>query len=739
MRDFVLANLGREGRATIALVLAGDPSPRTRRIAALALLAAGVAAVSARYLLPGRLLFGSDLHGLYYPRAEILRGLLDAGSSLLGLWNPNQLGGAPLTGDLLDTPLYPPNLLWLVVPVPWAYELILTFHLALATAGTYRLGRALGFRRSAAVAGALAYGLSFGVLGRLAVGHAGHLAALAWTPVLLALLVRTSTRPTLVHAGVLALAGSLLLLSGHPQFVYHALLACLAFSVLILVRQARAKGPWQRTLACHLAAGVCALGLAAVHILPAAEIRPQATRSVSPDEQVHAELFSHGSLRPSDGLRLLVPAYPWTPDKAEAFRRGFWHERALYVGISSLVFAALALSRRGGPWTLFLAVLTGLFLLDAMGERSPVHGLAAAVLPFYGDFRMPGRSAWVAVLGLALLAAKGWDGLARGELTPRVLRTSAAAAGVGALLGAAGLFLYGVRAEIVPFVGLVAATAAVLGLAAAGRLRAALGVGLLLLLADLGFWPRYVIHAAPSGLYEERPWYLPHLGPDPGRYRVLDMDDYGMGPAARGVRLMRGYGYPIPRLTAEHYATAWTPPPPSNAAQLEVGRRVTRPEVLDALNVGWIVTTGEPPETGLELVASDGGRRLYRRSSAWPSARTDAGQDLVVRRTGGRLLIEGRLERPARVLIAESWMPGWTARLGGGAAAVVPSGKGGMAVEAGAGPLSLELRYAPAAARTGAWISAAFLAALVAAVGVGLWKRKGPPGGSPPDGPGNGG
>jgi len=88
-----------------------------------------------------------------------------------------------------------------------------------------------------------------------------------------------------------------------------------------------------------------------------------------------------------------------------------------------------------------------------------------------------------------------------------------------------------------------------------------------------------------------------------------------------------------------------------------------------------------------------------------------------------------KTQRPGLLVIAESWYPGWKARVNGREATVYRVNHGLMGVKVGTGKQRVAMTFAPASL---AWGTALSLAALLAILILGLWapffRKLSPPG-----------
>ncbi len=114
----------------------------------------------------------------------------------------------------------------------------------------------------AAIAPALAYGLSTYFVIIIAVGHIGKMVALAYAPLLVGGVWYTFRRNIWLGAALSALFGALLIASNHPQIVYYFLFIIAALWINELVRAVRKKlvPRWAKATGMLVVAGVLAVG-----------------------------------------------------------------------------------------------------------------------------------------------------------------------------------------------------------------------------------------------------------------------------------------------------------------------------------------------------------------------------------------------------------------------------------------------------------------------------------------------
>ena len=319
----------------------------------------------------------SDLYCQMIPWRKAVRWSLAHGE--WPLWNPFILSGDILAQSAQSAPYNPFLLLALLLPVP----LGLTFSAAithfLAALGAFLFARELGCRESASLIAAAGWtcaaSIVFFILWPL---------GFAWTLLPLVLLgVRRASLP------ILTSAFTLLLLSGHPETALHVVFVAGAYALVLRGRRVIVNGT---------IAGLVALALSAIFILPILEAAPQTMEYVT-----------------RTGTFADTPRGVPIQDAAGKIAA----ELLRTVGPIVLALALYGVwrARRAESW--FFAGVA-LFGLLAHAEWKPV-ARALQALPLF-DAALNERFAFAAAFALAVLAAMGVEALpAKVRWAPYVL------------------------------------------------------------------------------------------------------------------------------------------------------------------------------------------------------------------------------------------------------------------------------------------------------------------------------
>jgi hypothetical protein len=436
------------------------------------------------------------------------------------LWNPYIFGGTPLLAAIQGGVFYPPNALLLLKPL-WlwfGYSILLQYSLCGVFGFLYL--RQLDLSPAAAVTGALVYAFAGFTMGHL--GHVGMLRTIPWLPLVLWGFEGWRREGSARHLAAGALAVGLMVVAGHPQVPFYALVVASTYALYFAV--VGEPGERRRALVGLLLALAAGAAVGGVQLVPTAEaLREDYVR----DGGGTYEYFTLYSFPPSHLPALLFPRLMRVP----------LIEMSGYVGIAPLVLAVVGALGARGPQDRHRRYYVGLAvasLLLVLGRYNPIYPLLYR-LPLYNSFRIPSRNWFEFTIAAAVLAALGIDFLRNNlERAGRVLRWTLAGVGLTAVVIAVAAVARGGLggAAVWPRVPFLAATLLLLGWVAA-RPRASRHPGVavalpVLVAADLFSFGSSLYRQYEPSVYTRPPEALQFLQRQDGPFRILTIDAHKM-------------------------------------------------------------------------------------------------------------------------------------------------------------------------------------------------------------------
>jgi hypothetical protein len=363
--------------------------------------------------------------GLFsYPVAAFQRQCFWRGE--LPLWNPYNYCGLPFLAQWNTMALYPPALIYLLLPLTWSLPFFCLLHLFWGGLGMFFLARhwtqhSLG----SALAGVI---FAFNGLSQNFLMWPSHIATFAWVPWVLWLVpvaCQTGGR-NLVWA---ALAAALQMLGGAPETIlltWLFLLLLVAGDSLNYLRfadrlQAMLRLPFRSSVdrpesvdcapilrctpgAVWLRFAVLVLLVAlvsAAQLLPFLQLLAHSQRETGSGA-------SGWSMPLSGWANFLVPLFQTSPTPQGVFMQsGQYWTSSYYAGIGTVLLAIVAL-RHAGHWRVWvLAGSSAVCLMLAFGENSPLYPALRSCLPALGFMRYPVKFVLLVLALAPLLAASG--------------------------------------------------------------------------------------------------------------------------------------------------------------------------------------------------------------------------------------------------------------------------------------------------------------------------------------------
>ncbi len=337
----------------------------------------------------------------FYPWQRLAAETYHAGQ--LPLWNPLVGSGAPLAANLQAGAFYPLNFLYLLLPTEYAMGYTALLHVILTGLFMYAYLRTTKLSPLAALLGALAFQLNGFLIARTS-----FLSITATVPWLAAWLWRAeklhSDQPSAISNVLwLALAVGLGVLAGHAQTaVYGLILVALYFAWRTISNRTSL-----RPLILFAVAILLGLGLAALQLLPAAELTRESQRAGGLD---YTKIMTH-SFWPWRLLTVLSPDFFGNPAQNNFWGYDNYWENAAYIGLIPLLLALYTIWNRlrhrlsQGPIG-FLTTTAIVSLMLAFGWFTPIYPFLYNTVPGFNLFQGPAR--WLVVTVMALCALAGF-------------------------------------------------------------------------------------------------------------------------------------------------------------------------------------------------------------------------------------------------------------------------------------------------------------------------------------------
>jgi len=347
-----------------------------------------------------RIVGGADLTNLFRHWCQFAVTSLRQGR--LPLWNPHLFSGTPFFANPQPALFYPPTWLALLMPINRALSLIIVLHVWLAGLGMYGWMQSEGASRIGALFSGVVFAFSGYVVARIWAGHLGVVTTGSWLPLLLWIYRRIDRDEKWTIAAAGALPVGLAILAGHTASFLYVALALIAYSAFCAWRT------WRRTrlapavvrrlllLCVMLLAG---LAVAAVQLLPTAQLLAHSTRQAGADYRFAARF----SWPPGYLLTLLVPNFFGEPTHTGYWGDGVYEEFIFYVGLLPLLLVVAGFRLRHRLKEFLLVVGLGSLLL-AFGQYGVLHRLSYRFLPLFRVTRAPARAGSLFTLAASALA-----------------------------------------------------------------------------------------------------------------------------------------------------------------------------------------------------------------------------------------------------------------------------------------------------------------------------------------------
>jgi hypothetical protein len=349
------------------------------------------------------------------------------------LWNDLSLLGLPQFLNFQSAVLSLPDLTSYLVPLRFAFLVVVAMKLLIAGTGAYALCRVLGLRPLASVLGGVVYMLSGAFSSWLTWPLSGVVAWLGWIAALAILSYRWKGKRSYVV--LLALAIAFCVYGGFPEAYFFVAAALISFFVALAVVTLAQRRRLSLSGVVRVAAGIVAGGVLSAPLwFPGLQVVKGS----------HRETLTGFAGVNAGTLGLLVaPGYYGLPIKGSAwfYSYGNYYETVVYVGVIALVLAGAAVLRWWRhPAVIALVVMVVVTLLISYQTKS-FHVLSDLLRHSRLDSVVFSRMRSVVGLPIGVLSALGLETLMRARGERRMLIAYWALSAIVATL--VGLLWYG--------------------------------------------------------------------------------------------------------------------------------------------------------------------------------------------------------------------------------------------------------------------------------------------------------
>lgn len=366
----------------------------------------------------GKIIYGGDINDAYYYWKNYLRVSFRSGT--IPFWNPYNFSGTPFLAHPDINFFYPPNWLFVILPLNWSFAWYFFIHLVIAGFTMYWF---LKKRTDAygALGGAICYALGGFFVGRIYSGHLEYVDAASWVPLAFGLSIDSVTSCKIKDIIKAITALSILIVCGNELFLLFTLELVSLYIVFLFIRhfkKAQKLSFITGKFVILMIIIVSSVLLSAFEFIPRYQFISNSLRS----QGIPYELARTGSL-PFSGLILFLNPLHWGLSFHDKYTySGPWpnlFEYQYYVGIVPvlILFAVLIspligkikkikyrMDITGDIW-FYTLIAIPFFLMISFGVNFPInlHEILWKYIPLYQGIRFPARHLFAVALSLSII------------------------------------------------------------------------------------------------------------------------------------------------------------------------------------------------------------------------------------------------------------------------------------------------------------------------------------------------
>jgi hypothetical protein len=307
-------------------------------------------------------------------------------------WDPYNNCGIPFLAQWNTMPLYPPALIYLLLPLTWSLSFFCLLHLWFGGFGMYWLARRwTGNNFAAAFAGTV---FAFNGMTLNLLMWPSHTATWSWMPWVV-LAVEGAWREGGRAIFIAAFCGTFQMLAGGPEIIFFTWLL-----LLVLWLHQFAKNEFPRTSFWRFPAiVVLVMVMSAVQLFPFLDLVANSQRQAG-----YADL--RWSMPGHGWANYLVPmAFGRAQTEGIFFQDGQYWTSSYYLGIGTLWLALLGIWKSRDRRVLLLTILAAFAVVFALGGNTPIFPALRKIFPQFGFVTYPVKYLLLVTFIAPLLAA----------------------------------------------------------------------------------------------------------------------------------------------------------------------------------------------------------------------------------------------------------------------------------------------------------------------------------------------
>lgn len=358
----------------------------------------------ASLLTPAKMMHGTDFLMSGYPNKKTNIDFIK-NNGRLQMWDSHNFSGHPTIATKgAGGIVYPLNILMFIFPVHYGWTLLYLIHVFLAGLGMWLLLREYKISHLASLVGAVAFMFAGQLITTTHGGHFARMVGAIILPYSFLFLYRALNRKRLVDFIIFGGITGLMLLAGHVQISYWAMIGVFFYFVYELIRR-RKEIKWggSAKLTGFFTAGIIlAVLLVSMKLLPPALSLGYGARGATRGY----EYTTSWSVPTSELTNLIAPHFSGILDN-------YWGENyfkldSRYLGILPLILLGSAFLYRKKRYLIkYFGWFTVITLILALGKNTPLFRIYYYLVPMAEKFRAPSMFFFLTSFGISALAGFG--------------------------------------------------------------------------------------------------------------------------------------------------------------------------------------------------------------------------------------------------------------------------------------------------------------------------------------------